>query len=69
MVGSGSVSGGDGLIGLAFGSAMGDETDNYPAAAAVAQLTVSTGFGIASLCWADQNDVVLCGVPRLARLV
>jgi hypothetical protein len=67
-MGRGSVSGGDGLICFAFGSAMGDETDNYAAPTAVAQLTVSASFGIASLCWADQNDVVLCGVPRFARL-
>ena len=68
MVGSGSVSGGDGLIGLALGRAMGDKTDNDAAPTAVAQLTVSAGFGVASLCWTDQNDVVLCGVPGLACL-
>ena len=48
-MGSGSVSGGYGLISLAFGSAMGDKTDNDAAAAAVAQLAVSAGFGIAAL--------------------
>jgi hypothetical protein len=49
-MGSGSVSGGDGLICFALGRAMGDKTDNDAAAAAVAQLTVSASFGIAPLC-------------------
>ena len=53
-MGSGSVSGGYGLIGLAFGCAMGDKGDHYPAAAFVAaELAVAAGFGIASLCGTD----------------
>jgi hypothetical protein len=53
-MGSGSVSGGDGLICLAFGSAMGDKTDHYSAAAFVAaELAVAARFGVAPLCWTD----------------
>ena len=45
------MSGGDGLIGLAFGSAMGDKGDHYSAAAFVAaELAVAARLGVAPLC-------------------
>ena len=49
VISSGSVSGGDGLISLAFGCSMGNKTDNHAAAATVAKLAVCAGFGIAAL--------------------